>query len=360
MRKMDSGCDFIQWLGPDMSIQILEHLDDPSDIVRVSAVSRLWHQFAIENGLSRQLCLRMFPEISSAAHVIEANNKIEPVKLNRSSNMEWECLRRKHKVYSFLAKGLSPVIRNDCIRGAISASSTDNYPDESIQNTLEARDRVDNRPSYWSSKGEDDPSVPETLLYRLTVKLSVVAEIHVQPFQAFFQYGFPIYSAKAIRFKIGHLRNLMETEADDFGNSAADRFIWTYTSPEFPMVQESSLQKFELPEPVLCVGGYLLVELLGRVQKQEIDALYYICIAHVKVVGRPALPAFDVEMLDQSGTCDLRYYSCRESAVKSPSLKMGGPSRLSTFNAIWNRILGAGAGTVAGDDDDEPEDEFPI
>lgn len=125
----------------------------------------------------------MFPEISSVARVIEANNKIEPVKVNLSSNMEWECLRRKHKIYSFLAQGLCPVIREDCISGAISASSTDNYPDESIQNTLEARDRVGNRPSYWSSKGEGDPSVPETLLYRLTAKLSVVTEIHVQPFQ---------------------------------------------------------------------------------------------------------------------------------------------------------------------------------
>lgn len=82
-------------------------------------------------------------------------------------------------------------------------------------------------------------------------------------------------------------------------------------------------------------------------------------ISHVKVVGRPALPTFDVEMLDQSGTCVLRYCSCRESAVQSPSLKVGGPSRLSTFNAIWNRILGAGAGTVASDDD-ETEDELPI
>lgn len=40
--------------------------------------------------------------------------------------------------------------------------------------------------------------------------------------------------------------------------------------------QENVLQKFELPELALCVGGFLLVELLGRVQKQEIDGLYYI------------------------------------------------------------------------------------
>ena len=40
--------------------------------------------------------------------------------------------------------------------------------------------------------------------------------------------------------------------------------------------QENSLQKFKLSEPVLCIGGYLQIELLGRVQKQEMDGLYYI------------------------------------------------------------------------------------
>lgn len=40
--------------------------------------------------------------------------------------------------------------------------------------------------------------------------------------------------------------------------------------------QESSLQKFKLPEPVICIGGILQVELLGRVQRQEMDSLYYI------------------------------------------------------------------------------------
>lgn len=51
MPKMDNSGDFIQWLGPDMSIQVLSNLDDPSDIVRVSVVSRLWHQFGRLCGL---------------------------------------------------------------------------------------------------------------------------------------------------------------------------------------------------------------------------------------------------------------------------------------------------------------------
>lgn len=40
--------------------------------------------------------------------------------------------------------------------------------------------------------------------------------------------------------------------------------------------QLNRLQTFKLPEPVLFVGGYLQIELLGRVQRQEMDSLYYI------------------------------------------------------------------------------------
>lgn len=40
--------------------------------------------------------------------------------------------------------------------------------------------------------------------------------------------------------------------------------------------QENCLQAFKLPEPVLGIGGILQVELLGRVQRQEMDELYYI------------------------------------------------------------------------------------
>ncbi|CAL5433490.1 unnamed protein product [Camellia sinensis] len=40
---------------------------------------------------------------------------------------------------------------------------------------------------------------------------------------------------------------------------------------------ENCLQKFKLPEPVLCIDGILQVKLLGRVQRQELDGLFYIC-----------------------------------------------------------------------------------
>ncbi|XP_024028680.1 F-box protein At4g00755 isoform X1 [Morus notabilis] len=358
MPKADKNADFIYWLGTDISTKILTHLDDPADLVRVSSVSRLWHRFVVENGICRQLCFKKFPEISTAARSIEENNMIEPLKFSlRNNSIEWEFLKRKRRIYSFLAQGLSPVIRKDCISLSISASSTDNYPTESVHNTLEPRDRFENGPSYWSSSGKSDPDVPETLLYKLVAKLCVVTEIHVQPFEAYFQYGFPVYSCKAIRFRTGHLRNLVELKDEFLDNASVahrledDRFVWTYISPEFPMAQENVLQKFELPEPALCVGGFLLVELLGRVQRQEIDGLYYICIAHVQVEGRPLSRPFDIEMLDPSGKCSFKYYKkavSSESTLKFPISEVGTLNDLgsiSPMQAATRVLLARGLGS---------------
>ncbi|KAA8539884.1 hypothetical protein F0562_026576 [Nyssa sinensis] len=288
----------------------------------------------ITNGICKQLCLRMFPELSSVARVIEVNNVIEPAEVKPDNSMEWEWLERDHRVYAFLSKGLTSFIRKDCISGAICASSTDNYPEESIRNTLEPSDRVDHRASYWSSKGESNPAVPETLVYKLIANLCVITEVHVQPFRVYFHIGFPIYSAEAVRFRIGRPKFRREVENDIAVESGADqeftddKFIWTYASPKFPMAQENRLQKFKLPEPVLCIGGILQIELLGRVQRCW-DGLYYICISHVQVVGRPLSPSFDAEILDRSGKCTLKYYPQSEyclSPPRSPEGEASGPS----------------------------------
>jgi hypothetical protein len=103
--------------------------------------------------------------------------------------------------------------------------------------------------------------VPETLTYQLASQICIIREINIQPFQgdiwnlhklcvrliyftflcvfadivfvncpAHFQMGSPIYSAKSVRFKMGHLKASLNDLADEM-------FVWTYTSPEFPMVQ---------------------------------------------------------------------------------------------------------------------------
>lgn len=45
--------------------------------------------------------------------------------------------------------------------------------------------------------------------------------------------------------------------------------------------QENRLQHFKLPKPGICLGGYLQIELCGRVQRQEMDDLFYIWLVFI-------------------------------------------------------------------------------
>ncbi|KAL1360330.1 hypothetical protein HN51_005697 [Arachis hypogaea] len=293
---MEYSVDFLSYLDLDTSLKILMCLDDPTDLVRVSCVSRSWRHYVIENGLCKQLCMRMFPQLSRFERVVELNQHgaKDHAEVGSSSSMEWLALEREHRVYAYLARASTEYVGTNCIARTIGASSTDNFPQESIDNTLEPRDNISGRYSYWSSSGQSNPGVPETLTYELLSQICVISEINIQPFQAHFQIGSPIYSAKSVRFKMGHCKSSLDASTDD-------NFVWTYTSPVFPMSQENRLQKFKLPEPVLCIGGILQIELLGRVQRQEMDGLLYICVSYVQVVGCSLSPAFNVEILDPTG-----------------------------------------------------------
>ncbi|KAJ0962078.1 hypothetical protein J5N97_029906 [Dioscorea zingiberensis] len=311
---MENCWDFVEWLGPDTSSSVILLLGDPGDLVRASAVSKSWRRFVIANGFCKKLCLTICPELSNFPHVIEVGTSAETEDVGSSSAAEWKSLEKEHRVYTYLSHRLvSPTPKIDFPLKAICASSTDHYPDESIDNTLEGSEQVDMMPSYWSSKGQEDPSVPETLTYRLLYKLCIIDEIRIRPFRAFFQFGFPIYSAKAVRFRISCSRVLREKGADKTGQHAtgrdsSDGNIWDYVSPEFPMAQENTLQSFKLPRPFVCIGGALQVELLGRVQKQDADDRYYICVCHVQVIGRPLGPIFDAETPNTAGNLVLKYF----------------------------------------------------
>lgn len=309
---MGTGLDFLNCLDYDMSLKIFKCLDDPSDYVRASSVSRSWRHFVIANGLVKRLCLRMFPQFSGVDHVLEPNSIFKSTEEVGSSNLELENLKKEHRAYAFLTRGCTSFAEEQqCISEAIAASSTDNYPEESITNTLVKSDRVGRRASYWSSKGHSNPAVPETLTYKLMADLCVITEIRIQPFQAYFQWGLPIYSAKSVRFRMGHRKTYIDDYMDDdcCPDLLGDKCVWTYTSQEFSMAQENCLQNFKLPEPVVCIGGMLQIELRGRVQRQDMDGLFYICVTHVQVVGRQLSPAFEVEILEPYETFVLKALS---------------------------------------------------
>ncbi|KAI3960566.1 hypothetical protein MKW92_042250 [Papaver armeniacum] len=226
---MEGSRDFLPLLNHDLSLKIFSYLDEPADVVRASSVSHSWRTFVIANGVSKSLCLRWCPETPCAIKAIEEDNIIEPLKVETNGNVGMEKLKKNHRVYAFLARGVDYYVTNDCISEAICASTTDNFLEENIRNTL-----VLNRgASYWSSARESNPDLPEMLTYKLVPELRFITKIRVQLNQA---------SVKAVRFRMGHFRT-PERETDLVGDyearprSIEDHVVWTYTSEKFPVLQ---------------------------------------------------------------------------------------------------------------------------
>ncbi|CAN7116802.1 unnamed protein product [Brassica rapa subsp. narinosa] len=236
--------DFVNKLDTDTLLSILSCLDDPSDLVRASAVSRSWRDFVIRYGLSKKLCFKLFHQLTCVDRVNEESSG----SWSRSSLMDTKLLEREHRAFALLAKGCTSSPIRSCVADTIIASSTDNYL-KKIVNTVD-----------------------EIVQFRTTQVFT------------YFQPGSPIYSSDYVRFRLGHLDNNNSEEKDNY--------VWTYTSQEFPMAQENRLQNFKLQEPVVCIGGYMLIEFLGRVQTRQLDGLYYICVLHVRVMGRSLANSF--------------------------------------------------------------------
>ncbi|KAJ9556432.1 hypothetical protein OSB04_011046 [Centaurea solstitialis] len=338
---METRIDFLRWLDTDVVLQILARLDDPADLIRASAVSPYWQKFVISYGLCKQLCKKTFPQLATIAHVIEpSHNPNNP----SDDTSELATRQREHRAYASLFRALTKFPLSFCITDAVSASSTDNYPEESMINTLDHRDRIVIRTSYWSSKGQDDPEVPETLIYKLSADLCVITEINVAPFQALFQVGFPIYSSRFVRFRMGHPKSSSDIDRDflESQEDANDKFVWTYTSQTFPMAQESREQSFKLPEPVLCIGGFLQIELLGRVQKQRADGKYYICVGHVQAIGRQLSPAFSLDISEPPNGISLEYnaeeFNRTLQEASEAGLGADVPPVLPTRDVVWENF----------------------
>ncbi|KAM0011364.1 hypothetical protein Hdeb2414_s0064g00765901 [Helianthus debilis subsp. tardiflorus] len=208
----------------------------------------------VSNELCKQLCMRTFPQLATITRVVEPSH-------DNSGKTD-------HRAYASLLRAITAFPLTSCIANPVSASSTSDNPAESIWNTLR-------RGFYWSSKGSDDPETPETLIYNLSANFCVVTEINLHLRKGW--SGYPIYSSRFVRFRMGHPKSWKDLNYDfiEAQECADDKFIWTYTSPMFPVAQEKCLQTFNLPAPVVCIGGYLQIELLGWVAK-GCDDKYYV------------------------------------------------------------------------------------
>ncbi|GAB2303755.1 hypothetical protein Dimus_037736 [Dionaea muscipula] len=128
---MELGKDFLDSLDIDTFVKVLMYLDDPCDVVRVGSVSRFWRDFVISNSVCKQLCLMLFPQLSSLVRVVDITDRAGmPAEAGSSRSIEWEHEDREHKIYASFAWGLSSSKMSDCILEAINASSIDFYQAE--------------------------------------------------------------------------------------------------------------------------------------------------------------------------------------------------------------------------------------
>ncbi|CAA0842620.1 F-box protein [Striga hermonthica] len=388
---MEGGIDFVTVFDVDITSSILELLSDPCDLLRASAVSRAWHHFLIANGLCKKLWLRKVPQVTYIAYSvkkIDGKNKLvnvaskntvnwssslgkerklvftlyHPIPHNginklinvtsKNHNFNWGNLDMEHKLFSSLLHTLSKPITSPkfIMSFRVGASSTDQNPPVTIINTL-----TPELYSFWSSKGQNDPNAPEYLLYKLMTSVSIVTEVHIQPLEVFWETGKPVYSARSVRFRLGHSKLLSEADIDTFliNRPSLDKYVWTYASPWFPMRQESCLQTFKLPEPVVCVNGVFLIELLGRAQK-DIDGLYYIRLGYAKIMGQTLDTAFHTDV-HPSGEVQLDYYPhSAGSGLRSFSSK----NKEDTVRENEELCMGMARGLLDFlDDEDEEEEE---
>ena len=110
----------------------------------------------IDREFCKTLCRRICPEVANFTRAVVVTRS--PPASDPSRDSEFRTRERDHVVYSYLGGALvSAKPSMDCILRCIGASTTDYFPEETIQNTLDPRDRVNHRPSYWSSAGHDDP-----------------------------------------------------------------------------------------------------------------------------------------------------------------------------------------------------------
>ncbi|WVZ55177.1 hypothetical protein U9M48_005876 [Paspalum notatum var. saurae] len=317
MEEADDGgrWDFLDRVGPDTSSCIFKLLDHPADLARAAAVSRSWRRFVIDNEFCKRLCRQLCPEVANFTSVAVVTRRPEAAAAapgEPSRDADLRARETDHAVYCRLGGALvsAKTSTEDCILNCVAASSTDNFPQETVDNTLEPEERVYGHSSYWSSAGQDDPDVPESLIYRLSSDLCLVDEIRIRPFRAYFQPDNPIYSSRAVRIRMGHsmlppgTESFVSDENENLKAMADENYTWTYTSPEFP---ENVLQTFKLPRPALCIGGIVKFELLGRIQKQATDDRYYICICHAQVMGRPLSSDLMVNISNPADYSILKY-----------------------------------------------------
>jgi len=237
-----------------------------------------------------------------------------------------------------------PVPAPNLAREAMAASSTDRPEAENVANVLARRVRplYDSRAfrirpsSYWSSAGSVASDAVDRVVLRLVTPVAIVRAVRVAAFRApvglFTTSG--VYAPVKIRFHVGLATRKRDeigsgsgsgtfdvtprgfsacprasgrwdvgegahASGEDGGGDDLGEYLWSSETYDFDAGRrrgepgaealdlDPGVARFEFPEPVLCVGGMLQIELIGRRTRQRVDERWYVALGHVAVEGAP-------------------------------------------------------------------------
>lgn len=255
---------------------------------------------------------------------------------------------RREQIEKRLVSLLEPTRKTRLLLNSLVASSYDS-PEENLSKALNPIIKTTRMISYWSSSGSESSQSSESVSFTVYPPCAVITRISLRPFAAWFQRGRPVYPAKTVRFSMGGIplyanpntlvspRHAIGMVCEDYrmqhddpacsislstlmgrlrgfgpnilyeSNESTksiyhgeekrtnpldlhhepgwDPDTMRFQTQQFPMEPVDELQHFDLPTPALCINGYLKIDLMGKVTRQQADMKYYTCLGYVTCEG---------------------------------------------------------------------------
>lgn len=252
-------------------VHVFSFLDAPHELARVRLVCSAWARLADDGSVWRAKC-REVPAVQAALESSSSSTKkgrryaprLFTRNLKTADNALWKPLFRELSTFPMKGAGTGH-LEYKLLRQGLRASSSD-HPSQGIHQTLNP-----SLQTFWSSKGSADDQSSEFLVYRLVQPICIVHSVSITIYRAGYQKGIPVYGPQSLQVSVG------------FGPEKEDMH---YTSPVYPVDNSAVEQTFELA-PELVAGGFLRIDLYGRVQTQPDDDLYYTVLQRVVALGLP-------------------------------------------------------------------------
>ena len=176
------------------------------------------------------------------------------------------------------------------------------------------------RSCYWSSSASVDPNASEFIDYAMTGPC-VVTAVQIVPYRVFWHPDSPTYAPQRVRFAFFDVTDHSTTRQHEARGALTTTTTTTtrrgaeiepfYTSPDYNVKNDMTLQDFVLPQKVVASANTVLrITLVGRHQAQTFELppqdmaddhedrrpKYYCCISHVNVRGvlwKPIAPPIE-------------------------------------------------------------------